>query len=224
MAKFELHAKALEMRKKGMSYSQIKSELGVSKSTLSIWLQGMPLSEQRLRELRDNSEVRIEKYRETCRRTRESRWDEVFDKAAKDIGVMSDRELFLAGIFLYWGEGSKAMSGTTCVSNTDPAALNFFITWLGLLGVPKERLKARVHLYSDMEVEKEMKYWSETLGFPLCAFRKPYVKASTRARITYPQKFIHGTCNVLYENRDISEYVLMALKHIRAQFAGEVQM
>ena len=55
--------KAIKMRESGMSYSQIKAELGVSKSTLSLWLRDLPLSDTRLRELRDFNQVRIEKTR-----------------------------------------------------------------------------------------------------------------------------------------------------------------
>lgn len=38
--------KAITLRKKGMSYSQIKTEIGISKSTLSGWLSDMPLSKK----------------------------------------------------------------------------------------------------------------------------------------------------------------------------------
>ena len=61
--------KVLAMRLKGMSYSQIKSEIKVSKSTLSLWLQKYPLSEKRIRELRDWNPQRIEK----CRITKENK-------------------------------------------------------------------------------------------------------------------------------------------------------
>ena len=57
--------KAIAMRKKGMSYSQIKDKIKVSKSTLSGWLSDMPLSEKRIRELRADSPIRIERYRNT---------------------------------------------------------------------------------------------------------------------------------------------------------------
>ena len=65
MARKEDKQKAITMRKKGMSYSQIKEKLNVSKSTLSGWLYNMPLSEKRIRELQADSPVRIEKYRNT---------------------------------------------------------------------------------------------------------------------------------------------------------------
>jgi len=43
MARFQDKEKALALRKQEMSYSQIKSILGISKSTLSSWLRDYPL-------------------------------------------------------------------------------------------------------------------------------------------------------------------------------------
>ena len=207
------------MRKEGASYSQIKAKLKVSKSSLSLWLHNMPLPEKRLRELRDWNAVRIERFSNTMRRKREGRWSEVRKRVAKDIGKFSKRELFITGLFLYWGEGAKTSVASTSLSNTDPAMIRFFIQWLELLGVPKNRLRVYVHLYSDMDIKQELRYWSKTLDLPLSSFRKPYIKTSNRSGLSYSQKFTHGTCNVIYGNRDVSEYVLMALDYIRTEFA-----
>jgi hypothetical protein len=215
-------SEAIKMRKEGASYSQIKEKLRVSKSTLSLWLRGYPLSDKRMRELRDNSEIRIEHYRETMFRKRESRLSNVRAKAMRELGSFSKRELIIGGLFLYWGEGSKTTSTCTSVSNTDPAVLVFFIEWLRLLGVPKENLRIKIHLYKDMSVKKELRYWSRILCIPLSDFRKPYIKDSLRSGLSYPQRFTHGTCNVIYENRDVMERVLMSLDCIRSQFAPDL--
>lgn len=209
------------MRRGGASYSQIKEKLKVSKSSLSLWLRDMPLPERRLRELRDWNAVRIERFSNTMRRKREARWAKVRKRAAKDVGILSKKETLLAGLFLYWGEGGKTKLATTALSNNDPAMIRFFMHWLRILGVPRRRLRVHVHLYADMDIRSELKYWSKTLDLPLTAFRKPYIKASKRATLSYAQKFTHGTCNLIYENRDVSEYVLMALDHIRSGFAAK---
>lgn len=219
MALREKKSEAIRMRKEGASYSQIKEKLKVSKSSLSLWLHNMPLPEKRLRELRDWNAVRIERFRNTMRHKRESRWAEVRKRAASDIRKLNKREFLIAGLFLYWGEGAKTQLATTALSNTDPAMIRFFIRWLELLGVQRNRLKVYVHLYSDMDVRKELHYWSKSLDMPMCSFRKPYIKTSKRSNLSYKQKFSHGTCNLIYDNRDISEYVHMALDYIRSKFA-----
>jgi len=219
MALYKKRAEAVSMRKEGASYSQIKDALKVSKSTLSLWLRDMPLSSSRMKEVRDNSAIRIERFRATMKGKRDKRLAGVYEQVSQDIGRLNKREIFIAGLFLYWGEGGKTTTTTTTISNTDLAVLRFFIGWLLSLGVAKERIRAKIHLYKDMDVGKETKYWARTLGIKSKNFRKPYIKDSTRSGLSYPQKFIHGTCNVYFENRDVMETVLMSLEYIRSEFA-----
>lgn len=219
MALREKKSEAIQMRKNGASYSQIKEKIKVSKSSLSLWLREMPLPEKRLRELRDWSAIRIEKFQNTMRDKREKRWATVRECAARDIKTLNKRDLLIAGLFLYWGEGGKTSVASTSLSNTDPAMLRFFVHWLQTLGVSRARLRIHLHLYADMDIKTELRYWSKALNLPLISFTKPYIKTSNRSELSYKQKFTHGTCNVLHHNRDVSEYVLMALDYIRSEFA-----
>ncbi len=202
------------MRQKGMSYSQIKEKLGISKSTLSGWLYNMPLSAERIRELQADSPIRIEKYRNTMRTKREARLDEVYNKVSKDIGSISKKDLFLAGLFLYWGEGTKAQKGSVNLTNTNPAMLKFFIKWLELFDVKRKNLKVKLHLYSDMNIKKSVAFWSKELKIPISQFRKSYIKKTQLKSITYKNGFGKGTCCVMFDNRDLWEYIIMSLKYI----------
>ena len=176
MAKFSERNRAIEMRKRGMSYSQIKDQLNVSKGTLSLWLRDMPLSERRIRELRDYSEQRIEKTRETKRKKKLTRMYDVYKKAVDNFGTISRRELYIAGFFLYWGEGLKADPYTIMFTNTDPAMVRCFIAWIQLLDIEKSKLKVYLHLYSDMNTVSAISFWSKELDISKTAFRKPYIK------------------------------------------------
>lgn len=205
---------AIKLRQKGYSYSQIKEKLGVSKSTLSGWLSEMPLSEKRIKELRDFSPQRIERYRNTMRAKKESRLKEVYERVSKDIGKFSKREIFLLGLFLYWGEGTKSAICSTQLTNTNPAMIKFFIRWLELLGVNKRDLKVKLHLYSDMNIKQAIDFWSKELKIPINQFKKPYIKETKLKSITYKNGFGKGTCCVIFEGRDLWEYILMGLKYI----------
>ncbi len=206
--------KALAMRQKGMSYSQIKDHIGVSKSTLSGWLKDFPLSEKRIRELRDNSPIRIERYRNTMRAKKEARLKMVYEKVSKDIGVFSKREIFLLGMFLYWGEGTKAKNTSVALTNTNPAMVKFFINWLDSFNVQRKKLKVKLYLYSDMNINKSIAFWSKELRIPVSQFTKPYIKKTNLASITYKNGFGKGTCCVMFDNRDLLEYIIMGLKYI----------
>lgn len=150
---------ALTLRKQGMSYSQIKKELGVSKGTLSVWLNKYPLSKEQIRILRDTSEVRIEKFRESMRKKLEKRHSLYYQEEKAKLLPLSDRELFIAGLFLYWGEGKKADRSTLGLYNTDSAIIRFGLYWLQKsLKVPMEKIRIQLHLYSDMDIQKETSY------------------------------------------------------------------
>ncbi len=207
--------KALLMRKQGMSYSQIKEKLKVSKSTLSGWLYNMPLSEKRIRELQADSPIRIEKYRNTMRAKREEKNKIAYQNIANRIGRISDREFLIAGLFLYWAEGSKTKTFTIGLTNTNPIMLVLFIRWLRFFDVPKSKLKVHLHLYSDMNIKKQMKFWSKTLDLPLSQFRKPYIKKTTLTSITYTNGFGQGTCSVILDNGPISSQVMMGIQYIQ---------
>ncbi len=203
------------MRVDGKSYSEIKKVLKVSKSTLSLWLRDMPLSKEQMQAVRDFSPRRIERYRATMESKRQSRLGLAYKRAKNDIGKFSKRELFLGGLFLYWGEGAKSMRGSVLMANTDPAVVCFFLRWLEVLSVDLVRVKIKLHLYIDMDVQKETEYWSKALHIPKSQFRNPYIKSSALSGLTYKNGFGHGTCNVILGDIALWEYIMMALKYVK---------
>lgn len=206
--------KALNLREKGHSYSQIKDKLGISKSTLSGWLCNIPLPDERIKELRDFNSVRIEKYRNTIRRKKETRLKDVYKKVSRDIGKFSKREIFLLGLFLYWGEGTKSASCSVQLTNTNPSMIKFFIKWLELLGINKKDLKIKLHLYSDVNINDSIAFWSKEIKIPAGQFKKPYIKKTKLKSITYKSGFGKGTCCVIFGGRNLWEYITMGLKYI----------
>ena len=212
MAKLKEHQKAIKLRKQGKSYSQIKKELNVSKSTLSLWLRGYPLSEERVRTLRDLSGVRIEKFRKTMQAKKDKRLAVCYDEEKKKLLPLSWKELLLAGLFLYWGEGVKSLTSSVSLNNTDPEIVKFFTYWLTkILRIPKGKIKIYVHLYQDMNIKRELDFWSKELNISRSQFAKPYIKKSKRENLTH-KGFGHGTCGVCVGNVRLKERIIMSLK------------
>lgn len=219
MARFKDREKALALRKQEYSYSQIKNILKISKSTLSYWLRDYPLSKKRIKELRDWNEQRIERYRKTMKNKREKRLKNFYQEQKNFIFPLNKRELYLAGLFLYWGEGAKTHQSILSISNTDPSMIKFFIFWLNkALGVAKNKIRVYLHLYSDMNMKKEIAYWSTILEIPLSQFNKPYVKITSSERINHKGMFGHGTCNVTIGDAKLSEKIFMAIKAISNKY------
>ncbi|MBI5005388.1 MAG: helix-turn-helix domain-containing protein [Candidatus Lloydbacteria bacterium] len=215
MARHEDREKAIKLRLAGKSYSEIKERLNIGKGTLSAWLHSYPLSRKQIQKLRDWNPKRIERFRNTMKKKKEMVMQRAYLKAKKDISCMTKRELLISGFFLYWAEGTKTTRYTTCLANTDPAMIKFFIRWLALLGVGKDRLHVRLHLYADMDAEKYTKFWSKELNIPLCNFRKPYIKKSKLDNLTHKGGYGHGTCNIIFGNREVNDYILMGIKYIK---------
>ena len=216
MAHTLLREQVIQLRLQGYTYNQIKRELGIPKATLSNWLSKMPLSPERLEELEKNRklgrDLAVEKFRETFRIKRLNRRKEVYSKQ-KEILPLSEKELFIAGLFLYWGEGDKDKLRVG-ISNTDPRIIKFAFYWMiECLRIPQEKIKVQLHLYKDMNIEDSIKFWSDVLNLPKEQFAKPYVKKSSREGLTY-KSFGHGTCKIFVCSVELSEKVAMTIKAI----------
>lgn len=174
----------------------------------------LSLTQRENLELR-NEEGRIERYRETLRKKKEKRLNEFYLNQEEIIFPLNERDILIAGLFLYWGEGSKAISKEVFLSNTHPSVINFFIKWLKVIfNIPKSKLRFRMHFYEDMDIQKEINFWAKALGVSKEQFTKPYIKKTSFLRINEKGGFGHGTCNAGIYDARLSEQILMAIKAI----------
>ncbi len=195
MSRLSDHEKALDLRRKGKSYSQIKETLGISKSTLSDWLRNYPLSKEQMYLLTGKSEQKIERYRETRLRIKNEKFSIVVENEKHKILPISLKEIFMAGLFLYWGEGTKGSNCTVSVSNTDYRVIDYFVHWLEVCFlVPRKKIKISLQLYSDMNINSAINFWKKTLHMSSKQFIKPYIKKSIQKTINQKNGYGHGTC------------------------------
>lgn len=154
----------------------------------------------------------IENYRNTMRLKREAKRLIYYNEQKQLLTPLTQREIYLAGLFLYWGEGAKTLHSQVDISNTDPSVLKFILCWMIIaLRIPKEKVRANLHLYKDMNINDEIEFWSRELGLLRNQFIKPYIKNSNK--IDLDQKgFGHGTCHLVVNNTVIKEKILMGLK------------
>lgn len=177
-AKDDLRAKARELRLQGLTYDQIQVELGCSKSSISLWVRDLPKPErQRTRE--EASAIAKRGWEATLRR-RETERQQTKKAATNDIGGMSDRELFLLGVGLYWAEGSKAKAHRreerVTFINSDPHMIEVYLAWLRMLGVSTDRLRFHVHIHESADVAGAERYWADLTGSGAAAFGKTSLK------------------------------------------------
>jgi hypothetical protein len=181
-------------------------------------LSKYPLTDEQLTALKrsiiNNKQVAIEKTRNIKKQKREKRLQDTYKEEFQKWRLLSNRELVLAGLFLYWGEGNKSLKGSLSLNNCDPKVLQFTLYWLMEgLSIPKDKIKIYLHLYSDMDIGKEIDFWAETLSLPRSQFMRPYIKASKRIEITH-KGFGHGTCTLIVNDVRMKERVIMAINAI----------
>jgi len=211
MANIITRRKVLELRQKGLSYSQIKKEMKINQSTLSMWLRDYPLNPEQLENLNKN-DAKSERFRITMKAKKDALLHKYCKNAKGLLLPLTNKELFIAGLFLYWGEGSKTRNGLLSISNTNPAFMQFSLLWMReALHIPKNKITVLLHIYSDMDKTEMVSYWSNVLRIPESQFSKPYIKESKKISLDY-KGYGHGTCMLRVCNTYIAENVLMSIK------------
>ena len=215
---------AIKLRKQGKSYGEILREMKVSKSSLSLWLKNVPLSTEQINRIKNIHLQAVEKYRQTMKLKRKNRYKSYYDEQRKNLLPFSEKELLIAGLLLYWGEGNKASTNSISINNTNPKVVKFALYWMIIaLGIPKNKIKVQVHLYKDMDIKKEVGFWSRELNIPIEQFNKPYIKDSNRSDLDQ-KGFGHGTCGLSRSDTIIKEKILMALEAIPDFFSEKLNL
>ncbi len=175
-AKDDLRLKARELRRQGRTYDEITVELGVAKSSVSLWVRDLPRPRKSPEAMHQMREARWAPYREA----RDRAIERTKAEARREIGELSDRDLFLAGIALYWAEGAKskpyARRESVTFINSDPGVIQAFLAWLRMLDVEPERLTFRLMIHESADAEAAERHWADLVGVDAATFQKTTLK------------------------------------------------
>src|SRR4051794_35019859 len=119
--KVEQQEKARLLREEGRTLADIADTLGVSKSSVSLWVRDVeiePLQRRPSLNRRPHPQhlAKLAEI-EACN-----------ELGARRLRVLSDEAFLAAGLALYAGEGAKTGNGVK-FANTDPAMVAFFCAW-----------------------------------------------------------------------------------------------
>jgi AcrR family transcriptional regulator len=165
--KVEEQEKARRMRADGRTLADIAAALGVSKSSVSLWVRDVEFtpSPRRYGAQRRPHPFHEAKLRQIAELDAEGR---------RRIGTLTDDAFFAAGIALYAGEGAKG-DGFVMFANSDPTMVRFFCRWLRqFFTIDEARLRVRVYLHEGLDLEAAENHWSCLTGIPRGQFIKPY--------------------------------------------------
>ncbi|MEU1311499.1 hypothetical protein ABZ419_21760 [Streptomyces cinnamoneus] len=182
-AKTEMQTRARELRLAGKTYDEIVAELGVAKSSVSLWVRDLPKPQKTAEQMHEMREARWVPHR---RAMAIKRIDMKLD-AAHEIGKMTDRELFLVGVGLYWSEGSKSkphrLSERVTFINSDPGMIQVYLAWLSLLGVRPERIQYRVMIHENADAARSERFWADVAGVDVATLKKTTLKKHNPATV-----------------------------------------
>jgi hypothetical protein len=180
-AKDDLRAKARRLREQGLDYNRIAAELGVSKSSVSLWVRDLPRPKRlSYEECRKRAAEGVRRYWDAERPAREARREATRNAAAAEISALSQRELLIAGAIAYWCEGSKSKphrrKERVDFINGDPGLIAFFLRFLDAAGVDRAQVRYRVQIHETADVDAAERYWLEVTGAELAQFYRPTLK------------------------------------------------
>jgi hypothetical protein len=189
---------AIKLRRRGYSYNYIAKMTGLSISTLSYHLSRIPYTPN-TKTIETIGRARIASARAKALAKRKT-IDEAKARARKDVGRVSSRDLFMLGLGLYIGEGSKTNDIVRLV-NTDYRVIKLYMGWLQSFGLTLKNFVIRIHLYPDSNVRDAEEYWMEKTGLPRSQFQPASIDRRAGKDRKRSGTHEHGTAHVTVRSR-----------------------
>jgi len=169
---------AIKLRLAGHSLNEISQILGVAKSSASIWVRNVELTESQVKHLREKGFYReaIEKRRTVRLANERIKRNAVIETARKSVKKISKKQLWLMGVMLYWAEGGKTRRMVR-FSNGDPEMIKIMMAFFRrICDVPEEKFRGYLHIHPHLDYKLAEEYWSSVSGIPTQQFFKTYRK------------------------------------------------
>ncbi len=195
--------KAIKLRKKGKSYSEILKKVNASKGTISNWLRDIKLTKKQQKRLIKKSQKHLYDYAKKKQRKKKEKIKRITKKSQKQLKNLTKNPLFLPGLMLYWAEGDKSEQGY-CVkfTNSDSAMIKFMMNWFRkICKVPENKFRISIQIHSLNCNKKVKKYWSKITNIPTSQFYKSYVKKTSLGQ--RKNKPYNGTCAIRINDIDL---------------------
>jgi hypothetical protein len=119
--------RARELRAQAWTLQEIADALGVAKSSVSVWTRGVAFEPSARRSAATGRRPRGSDH--PLRRRKLAEIERLRVEGVERVGSLTDRELLMAGLGLYAGDGSKR-GGEVRFANSDPRLIRLFCVWL----------------------------------------------------------------------------------------------
>jgi len=158
--------------------SEIAGKLNISKSSASLWCREIELEKEELSILRSKERKgSLKGGRATRNKYLKRKYKEKTEfkkRGIEEIGKMSQDNLFICGLAIYWSEGYTYESPAhVAVVNMDPYLIKLMMRWFReICGVKEKDFKVRIRLgkCKKNNQEKIENFWSRITKIPLEQF------------------------------------------------------
>jgi hypothetical protein len=201
--KLQLKTKAIQLRRSGHSIPEIASELGISKSTASHWCKTISLTKRQEQLLSARTRRKLANFFKMVagqKAARDKKKQGIIDSFSKKIGLLSKRDILIAGVALYWAEGFKHEAESRIgFCNSDPTMMKFMVHFLReCFGVNRENLSPRLTLNEAFSNKAGaiQKFWSDYLDIPESQFSKPFYQRVKQVKVYQNADSYHGVLRI----------------------------
>ncbi|MDQ1684973.1 MAG: hypothetical protein QOC82_1710 [Frankiaceae bacterium] len=171
----ELKRECRRLRLTGLSHGEIAAITGVSAGSLGLWLRDLRDAPAVHASARRRAEVGPRLAGKSRSHAAAARRSQRQEAAQRRLGAITERDVLVTGVALYWAEGTKAKpwrptARQVVFTNSDHDVIRVFLAALDLLGVPREDRTYRLHIHEFADVDAHERWWAERLGLPRSAF------------------------------------------------------
>ncbi len=211
--KTEEKLQAIALRRLGYSVNEIVGQLGVAKSSISVWVRNIHLTSSAQKRLLTKIKLGQLKGAENKRRKTQTVIDAHSSTALHELyhsSAFSKTHEKMICALLYWCEGAKDSYQGVSFVNSDPSLIKLFLAlFRNAFPLDEEKFRACIHLHHYHNPEKQLKFWTHITNIPKKQFIKPYLKPHTGKRIreNYP-----GCISIRYHSNDVARQLLATAK------------
>lgn len=222
--------KALELRKEGFSYREIReklSQFNIPKNTLSGWVKasGITLSNVQLSEMHKRYYPKLHdaqlKGGKWHSKEKEKRLEIANSQARKFVFKNSIVErkralLFFSGFYL--GEGTKYDDNVVFANSKPKIVIGMLILFRSIFHACEEKFRVSIRGRADQNIKSLEEFWSNLTKIPLSQFQKTLLDSRTINKPTYPGYM--GVCAIYYHDAKIQRFLLEVQNQLLDQAGG----
>jgi hypothetical protein len=174
LSRWERSELGKDMRRAGLSYSEIMGLVPVKKSTLATWCRDIDLTDKQIADIKVRNPSVPGTPRNTQRKRR--RMIELIEAQASLEAIhLQDDPFWTMGVTLYWAEGSKTQRSLQ-LAHSEPEALRSFVRWCRKFHRSDAVFSAALNLHHNNDEPGARSWWSNQLEIDLDYFTKTFIK------------------------------------------------